>query len=76
MLGCLCVESRLCKSIVTGVEKSEPSEVPYPLNGDITDLTFYPVPKNQISIHAKIEPANTIIDGKTNRILKMSEKYF
>ena len=28
------------------------------------------------SIHAKLEPANTIINSKTHRILKMSGKYF
>ena len=42
---CSCFEFGLCKSIGSGIDKSEPSEVPYPLNGDITDFTFYPVPR-------------------------------
>ena len=41
---CLCFEFGLCKSIWTGVEKSEPLSY-IPLNGDIIDLTFNPVPK-------------------------------
>ena len=32
--------------------------------------------EHQMSIHAKLEPANIIIDSKTHRILKMSGKYF
>ena len=49
---CLCLEFGLCKSIGTRVEKSEPSELHYPLNGDITDLTFSLFLKYQIGIHA------------------------
>ena len=53
---CLCLEFGLCKSIGTRVEKSEPSELHYPLNGDITDLTFSLFLKYQIGLHAKLEP--------------------
>ena len=42
---CLCFEFGLCKFIRTGVEKSEPSELHFPLNAGISDLTFYPMPR-------------------------------
>ena len=74
---CLCVEFGLCKSIVAEVEKSEPSEVPLSSWTDILLIwPFILFLKYQISIHAKIEPAITIIDSKTHRILKNEWKIF
>ena len=36
----------------------------------------YIILEYHVSIHAKLEPANTILDSKTHRILKMSGKRF
>ena len=40
-----CFEFGLCKSTGSRVDKSEPPEVPYPLNRDIMGLNFNPVPR-------------------------------
>ena len=76
----MCVEFGLCKFIRAGDEKSEPTEVPSHISGLRTEtlkiwshILFL---EHHISIHAKLEQANIIIDSKTLKNFKMSGKYF
>jgi len=76
----MCVEFGLCKFIRAGDEKSEPTEVPSHISGLRTEtlkiwshILFL---EHQMSIHAKLEPANTIIDSKTLKKFKNEWEIF
>ena len=62
----MCVEFGLCKFIRAGDKKSEPTEVLYPIS-PISKQSHYEILshilflEHQMSIHAKVAPANIII---------------